>query len=444
MNKVLIVTLGIKSHLYTHLGFAERAGDLGWEVAISSPSEQIRDVVESAGYQFYALKPAHGRMRSPPSVARVRSFKQEKAKAQKRRRAIFSGLGLPEVFAANDPDLVIIDSELHEYILVALAQKQSTIVFEPHFSTERRPNVPVLSSTFVPSDGLISRLHCWAGWKLLQVRRFTGRVFQKLVFGPDDKHTVIKKLAAENDVGPSGIFDTGQWHFYDFPNLTYIRCTVPDIDFSPGSVRSNHLFLGPMIRRETKDSRELDTLAAVDEFLANESDGKPVVLVTFGSIQTLKSRVQCAIDAARGKNISMLVACPDTFVSNGGNDIPDNVFVADWLPIVPILQKIDVAVTHGGPATIQECIDAGVPMLLYSMDVRDQNGNVARVCGKGMGLAGSGGDSADGMWRKISRLLHEESFSNRCKEMAATYARYDARETFEAQISSLLGDNYRK
>ena len=434
MNKILIVTVGIRSHLYTHLGFAERAAELGWQIAIACPMKIIRDTVQSAGYSFYVLKPQEGRMHAPPSVFRIRAFKQEKANAEARRLAIFSNLGLPDVLSDFDPDLVIVDSELHEYILISIAQGRTTAVFEPHFSTERRPNVPVLSDTFIPSDGMLSRLRCSAGWGLFQAKRSAIRLLQRLLYGPNDKHSVITDLASQLRLGLPGTMDTGQWHFYDFPNLVCLRCTIPDIDFSPGSVRPNQVFLGPMIRRETNEARELETLGKVDEFLAHQPDGRPTILLTFGSMLSMKSRVECAIDAVRSKDVSMLVACREYFGSDAMSDLPDNVFVADWLPIVPVLKKVDVAVTHGGPATIQECIDACVPMLLYSMDVRDQNGNVARVCGKNMGLAGSNHDTAADMWRKISHLLAEGVFLENCETMAAELRKYDTLEVLGSAL----------
>lgn len=47
--------------------------------------------------------------------------------------------------------------------------------------------------------------------------------------------------------------------------------------------------------------------------------------------------------------------------------IPTNVIVTDWLPTLEVIEKVDIAVTHGGQGTVQTTVMAGKPFLGIGM-----------------------------------------------------------------------------
>ena len=66
-------------------------------------------------------------------------------------------------------------------------------------------------------------------------------------------------------------------------------------------------------------------------------------------------------------------------------NLPLNVTIFDFAPQREILQYADLVLTHGGHGTIKECIEAGVPMIVFPCSY-DQRGNAARVAYHRIGL----------------------------------------------------------
>ncbi|MEM6277645.1 MAG: nucleotide disphospho-sugar-binding domain-containing protein, partial [Pseudomonadota bacterium] len=103
-------------------------------------------------------------------------------------------------------------------------------------------------------------------------------------------------------------------------------------------------------------------------------------------------------------------------------DLPDNVTLVPWGPQRALLEHADVAVIHAGVASVIECIEAEVPMLLYPQ-VNDQQGNAARVAFHGLGLIGDHGDTALTLARQITELSRDKDVARRLAEM---HRRFDA------------------
>ena len=68
--------------------------------------------------------------------------------------------------------------------------------------------------------------------------------------------------------------------------------------------------------------------------------------------------------------------------------LPARVHTFPWVPQVDVLRQADVAVTHGGIGTVDECVSSGVPVLVYCGWETDMAGTTARVLHHGIGLAG--------------------------------------------------------
>ncbi|MEM8931407.1 MAG: nucleotide disphospho-sugar-binding domain-containing protein, partial [Acidobacteriota bacterium] len=95
---------------------------------------------------------------------------------------------------------------------------------------------------------------------------------------------------------------------------------------------------------------------------------------------------------------------------------PSNILVLDWAPQVEILQRADVAITHGGVATIGECARFGVPMLVYSTGFVEQDGNAARVAFHQLGVLGEASPKHGAIIdldQKLSHVLNDSTFRRR-------------------------------
>ncbi len=82
---------------------------------------------------------------------------------------------------------------------------------------------------------------------------------------------------------------------------------------------------------------------------------------------------------------------------------PANVFVADWVPQLEVLEKSDLFITHGGLSSVRESIYFGVPMIVFPYGM-DQPGNAARIVYHKLGLRG---DISSVNSEKISDLIQK-------------------------------------
>ena len=424
MARLLSITVGIKSHLYSHLAAARQTRRMGHIPAIASPNAGIRSDVEHAGVEFIPLRPAEGTWRSAPYRGGIRGWLGGHDFVAERRKAILSGAGVPQAAERFGPDLTIIDSELHEHILVSHLSGCPTASIEFHLSTSRKPNVPVLSQFYLPEDTLISKLRCNLDWQHMLARRRLGRMLRKWTTFGLDKHSTLEALAQRSGVRLHDLVDTGQWQYYAFPGIPCLRATVPQMDFAPEAARENEWFVGPLILEAKHRLYCDDSLQRCVGFLDSRPAEDPFIILSLGSIITSRRVIRDAIAAVKGKPVSLIISTGTEKDTTLTPNLPGNVLAEPWLPLKELLPRAQVMIGHGGVATIHECIDAHVPLLLYSLGTMDMNGNVARVHAKGLGIAGSENDSADDMWRHIERLLTEEHFRDRCRDMAETFKRY--------------------
>jgi UDP:flavonoid glycosyltransferase YjiC (YdhE family) len=119
--------------------------------------------------------------------------------------------------------------------------------------------------------------------------------------------------------------------------------------------------------------------------------------------------------------------------------LPDRVHAFSWLPQTRVLERADVAVIHGGIGTVDECVLAGVPMLVYCGGETDMPGTTARVVHHEIGIAGDGRrDSTAHARGHIDRLLGEGRFRAHVRRLQERYRAYRVERVAERVVEQLL------
>lgn len=438
MARILNITIGIRSHLNAHLAFIERVREFGYECTLCSPSRQIEIEATAVNVPFKHLRPAKGKWKPAPYLPGFAVGAAAKQYAKKRADAVMSGLGLREVLRDDAYELVIADAEMHEHVLEACLFGVPTATLDTHLSVKRRPNNPILSDSFIPSDQRWSRIRCWWGWEKSLLRRSFARLARRLIGNSLDEYSVMQRQAEKHGEDLATLVDMRQWPIYSFPQLPCLRLTVPGMDFPPPVDDPRHLYIGPMIRQAQSRQEDDGLLADINRFLAARPSGDPIILMSFGSIVSVPMRIRSAIKAVESRPVTLLLAIGEAHESGRIEPIPDNVYVARWLPIAHLLPSADVAICHGGAATVHECVDAGVPMLVYSTGSLDGDGNSARVAGLGLGVQGKESDSANDMWLRIENLLHDKKFRSRCTAMRQQFEVYGESGRIESALMQCI------
>ena len=134
-----------------------------------------------------------------------------------------------------------------------------------------------------------------------------------------------------------------------------------------------------------------------------------------------------------------------TIVSLGGQidpaeiaPLPQGVHAFRWLPQLEVLRHADVAVTHGGINTIDECVLHGTPMLIYCGFETDMGGNTSRVVHHGLGIAGDRRrDRAGDIAGHLEHLLSDERFGQSVARMRRAYEAYRRERVAERVVEEL-------
>ena len=362
---------------------------------------------------------------------RSREARQDEAIAQ---------LGLEEVRSTLgdlDADLYLIDTELHEYVAATLSFGGRVALTSTWLSIWKRPGIPPLDIGLAPTPGPMARARTEYQWlRKRHVKLRTARRNRR-DHGGLDRASVLDRFASRHGVDLRNVRDPWQWLIpYSYRNLTTLNLNARELDFPHTPARMVR-HVGPMIRPAnlTRDPG----LTAV---LEARRTGERLVYCTFGSFR--ESYDLAVVERA----IEALATVPDIRVLlglGGGLDpgdlgtLPEAFHAFDWVDQPAVLAAADAAVTHAGIATINECVDAGVPMVVHSLGLRDQNGNAARVEYHGLGVRTDlRRTSPDHIGRQVAGLLDVRWPRERLAAMGAAFERYAAERVAERVIDGLL------
>jgi UDP:flavonoid glycosyltransferase YjiC (YdhE family) len=168
---------------------------------------------------------------------------------------------------------------------------------------------------------------------------------------------------------------------------------VPELLLCPGE------FDFPQSRRPVKSPRYY--LGASVDLQRREGDPfdwqklnptKRLILCSLGSQpQTLvgaKQFFQVIIDAVSDLTDCQLILVTGTHFFHDFPRVPANVIVMPRVPLLQLIEKADVLITHGGLNTVKEALLLGTPMIVFPAS-NDQPMNAARIAYHGLGLTGN-------------------------------------------------------
>lgn len=447
MAKLLLVTADLLGTLYPAVELARRLDRAGHQVTLAG-FDNVRPIVEGQGVSFEPID--RGRFEEfLAEDARASYVDRLRHLARRRRRAIES-LSLTRLEAVTlrlNPDLVLIDGELHEQIIALAAGGWPIALLNSFVSIWRHPGLPPPHCLARPGVGWKgSSAGCRLLWSVLRLRKWGRALRQRLGRVGCDRLSVLRSLAHERGFDLRREADVGQW----LKPFTYQ--TMPVLSLHALEFEFSHLplvrvrYVGPMPLHNRSDPRitesSRDRLEAIRERCRNES--RTLIFAGFGSFFTAeRDLVDRLIEAVASRDDWELI------LSLGGRAdpadfgrVPTGVHIFAWVDQPEVLRYADVAVIHGGINTVDECVLAGVPMLIYCGFETDMGGITSRVLHHGLGLAGDGErDGALQIRRRIEKLLGEPRFRQRIEEFRGLYQAYERDRVAERAIDEILADS---
>ena len=345
-----------------------------------------------------------------------------------------------------EPELVIIDMELPLHVMSAVSPSRSVAVWTPHMALWKRRGLPPLHSYSIPhTDPSRRSIRVEIEWLGFRIGRWLTTQRQRITRIGEDPLTVIRTAAARSGFDLQRETSLYQWFkpvvFRELPLLIF---NAWELEF-PHDPHPTHRYIGPMVRplRGPSDSNHVQKqlLYKLIQSRERETDRR-LIYASFGTWHRGDD-----VDLFR-RIISAVRQRPewDLVIGLGGRidqadlgTLPQNVHVFEYAPQLEVLQLAECALNHAGINSVNECIRAGVPMLLYPFGFLDQPGTAARVIYHGLGVLGDRqADDPQTIEDRIDEILSDDAMKSRLTKMQKVFADYEIDRTAVETVESLL------
>ncbi|MCK7494602.1 MAG: glycosyltransferase [Comamonadaceae bacterium] len=432
--------------LYQSVELARRPAAAGHRLTFAGDAD-ARELVEHHGLAFHQLEPSRyeqfleGDAATPP-LSRILDVRR-------RRELARTSLGVG-AFARSmldlRPDLTLINGEMHGHIIAASAIGARVALLNSFVSLWRQPGPPPPHTLARPGSG-------WTGTR--GAPRCSGwpcgsgsgdKVWSERVRRIGcDRVSVFRDLAGAVGFEFEQDTDDSQWLIpFTYRRLPVLSLHALEFEFThtpPAHVR----FVGPMVLESRIDRPEaVADRERLDAILARRRDpggDRKLIYAGFGSVLSTDlaflRRLLGILEQRPGWEL--IVSLSHRIAPSDLGPLPARVHTFSWVPQVHVLRHADVAVTHGGVSTIDECVLCGVPTLVYCGWETDMAGTTARVVHHGIGIAGDRArDRTTDIRAHVDRLLIEPGFRERVRRLQGLYATYAENRVAERAVDALL------
>ncbi len=444
MAHILLVTTGLRGILHAGYEIIARLEAAGHRVTYACPKER-REEVEAQGFTYEQLPEvlAQPVNRTPDFPKRWQRILYSITHFKKRRKDALADLKIDSIITTLQrlqPDLLLIDTELHEYIITSVSLDYQAIILSPWFTMWEAEGVPPLQSNIIPNeDNRVSIRQLWQ-----QTRRKRRKMIwrQKIFSLFADRGSLLEMYARQSGFPMKELLPY-QWPApFGYRTLPVLSMTPWELEF-PHTARPNLHYIGPMVYEQRKDTKTTthtkERLQRI--FEEKKQNGQKLIYCSF-------TTMRASDNAFSEKIIEAVAGHPDwiLIIGHGGisddessKNTPRNVYTFDWIPQLYVLKHADCSINHGGIHTINECIHFRVPMLVYSGQKSDQDGCAARVHYHQVGIrADKDKDDVSTIRRNIEMVLSNPLFK---KNLAAVHDKYLAQKqdkTLERLIKNFV------
>lgn len=448
MGSIVIVTSEMTGRINIATELAKRLRAQGHETWIGGAADEVEALVEAREGPYVDLAPAaRPAVISPPAatpVARLRRLRTavEPSVRKENARDAVARLQLDRFVAALqrlEPELVLVDLELTEHLLATLAAGLPTGAWTSMMSVVKRPGLPPLGSSTVPGRGAAgTKSSIEAEWIRLRVERKALALRQRVTRAGRDRRSVLRRVAADRGLDFDEHFDVSQWLKPAVPrNLPVVTFNLWELEH-PHVRTPNWHYVGPLVGPRPSDTNAGALLDLARRRASGATDA--ILYCSFGAWDKGAQApfLRLVIEAVRHRpRWELVVGLGKRNATNDFSDVPANVHLFDWAPQTAALAMSDAALHHAGISSVNECLIASVPMVVYPYDYLDQPGNAARVAAHGIGVRGDRDDDGpDAIARNIDMVL-TGPFRARIEPFARAALRHDKEQTAVATIANL-------
>jgi UDP:flavonoid glycosyltransferase YjiC (YdhE family) len=450
MAHILVVFDGFPSLLSPNVELARRLAAEGHRLTFAGLSG-ARELVESHGLEFLPLHPSRYQefLRADAGTGALERLVNL---GRRRRRALEStrARGFARAVRDLDPDLVLINGEMHEHIIALSATEVPMAVLNTFVSIWRETGLPPPHHLVRPGIGWTgTRIAISLLWIELRLRKRLRAWWQAVGRIGCDRLSVLRLLARDAGFDLRRETDDTQWLIpFTYRRLPILSLHALEFEF-PHRPPAGVVYLGPMVL-ESRTDRELpaEDRVSLDRILERRrtQGDRKLIYAGFGTVLStdLGFLKRLFGIVAQRPHWDLVISLAGRISPGDLGPLPDRVYPFAWVPQMRVLNHADVVVNHGGIHTVDECVVRGVPMLVYNGLETDMAGTTARVVQHGLGLAGDRKrDSAAVIRGYLDRLLSEPRFRDDLGRLRRCYAAYAENRVAERAVEALLAGTRR-
>jgi UDP:flavonoid glycosyltransferase YjiC (YdhE family) len=188
----------------------------------------------------------------------------------------------------------------------------------------------------------------------------------------------------------------------------------------------DHHYLGPLL---------WSFPAPLPSWWRDVNPDRPAIFVSLGS-SGQANLIPVVLEALRDFPVSLLVSTSGRFKPE---KVPDNAFVADYLPGEEASSRARLVICNGGSPTTHRALASNAPVLGIACNM-DQYLNMEAIQSVGAGeLLRSDHANVKTIRAAVKRLLEEKAFAQAAAEIATLFGTYSAPERFRSILTEMLG-----
>jgi len=160
----------------------------------------------------------------------------------------------------------------------------------------------------------------------------------------------------------------------------------------------------------------------------------PLVYMTLGSSGNLNA-LSAVMEAVRGLPVVALLATAGRYAPK---DLPNNVYVAEYVPGDQVARAAALVVTNGGSSTGYQALAQGTPVLGLPSNL-DQYLAMTAIELSGAGrLVRAASATASEVRAAMEQMLNADSYRESARELALAFARWDCHKVLDGLLSELF------
>lgn len=189
---------------------------------------------------------------------------------------------------------------------------------------------------------------------------------------------------------------------------------------------SHHRYLGPVL---------WSTKTPLPAWWNSLPQDKSVIFLTLGS-SGQADLLPMTLTALSRLPVTVIVATAGKVALA---EVPDNAYIADYLPVDIASRRAQLVISNGGSLTIYQALASGVPVIgiCSNMDQLLNMNAVARL-GAGMALRATGVSTA-GLSEAATAILHKPSYAEAAGRIGRAMAAVDSAQGFRDAVADMLG-----